>query len=295
MNSISEDFLLFVLDCIFFFQIVLISFFRTNSSSMKYLDLSVLSDVNSMLAALASTDHSVAVTARVEAYSCKRTAGEKKKFKALMGKDNDKTGKDSDTDKDSDKDKETSKEDEKKKENNQTTKTDLKEKEKEQDKDKDKDKVSVTVSPRKRASVAEKEEREVKDTIFNLTATLNASFPDYDFDSAKSDNFRQDYDTKTAQAAINATLTSVDPTFSDNKQKVWSMIDKEIGLENCVIYSYIPDPESDPFVEEGCLWSLNYFFYNKELKRILFFTCKCQKNEIGSDDDEESEVPADNN
>ena len=38
--------------------------------------------------------------------------------------------------------------------------------------------------------------------------------------------------------------------------------------------SYNPDLDSDPYGEEGTLWSFNYFFYNKKLKRILFFTCR---------------------
>ncbi|MBO8695542.1 hypothetical protein INO35_14300, partial [Staphylococcus aureus] len=50
--------------------------------------------------------------------------------------------------------------------------------------------------------------------------------------------------------------------------------DKEIGMSQCDIYSYTPDMRSDPFSEDGCLWSFNYFFYNKKLKRILFFTCR---------------------
>lgn len=39
-------------------------------------------------------------------------------------------------------------------------------------------------------------------------------------------------------------------------------------------YSYNPDLDSDPFGEDGSLWSFNYFFYNKRLKRIVFFTCR---------------------
>ncbi|KFO76993.1 Repressor of RNA polymerase III transcription MAF1 [Cuculus canorus] len=38
--------------------------------------------------------------------------------------------------------------------------------------------------------------------------------------------------------------------------------------------SYNPDLDSDPFGEDGSLWSFNYFFYNKRLKRIVFFTCR---------------------
>lgn len=38
--------------------------------------------------------------------------------------------------------------------------------------------------------------------------------------------------------------------------------------------SYNPDLDSDPYGEEGNMWSFNYFFYNKRLKRIVFFTCR---------------------
>lgn len=44
-------------------------------------------------------------------------------------------------------------------------------------------------------------------------------------------------------------------------------------LSPCLfVHSYNPDLDSDPFGEEGSLWSFNYFFYNKKLKRIVFFT-----------------------
>lgn len=35
--------------------------------------------------------------------------------------------------------------------------------------------------------------------------------------------------------------------------------------------SYKSDHESDPFGEKGSIWSFNYFFYNRKLKRILYF------------------------
>lgn len=38
-------------------------------------------------------------------------------------------------------------------------------------------------------------------------------------------------------------------------------------------HSYNADFKSDPYEEEGALWAFNYFFYNKKLKRILFFSC----------------------
>ena len=55
---------------------------------------------------------------------------------------------------------------------------------------------------------------------------------------------------------------------------LWSTLNEEICLPECDIYSYDPDLMSDPFGEAGSLWSFNYFFYNRKLKRIVFFTCR---------------------
>lgn len=44
-----------------------------------------------------------------------------------------------------------------------------------------------------------------------------------------------------------------------------------------IVLSYNPDLDSDPYGEEGSLWSFNYFFYNKKMKRILFFTCRATR------------------
>lgn len=50
---------------------------------------------------------------------------------------------------------------------------------------------------------------------------------------------------------------------------MWSLIDKEMGLRQCEKYTYVPD--DDPFDgEEGAIWSLHYFFFNKERKRVCY-------------------------
>ena len=62
--------------------------------------------------------------------------------------------------------------------------------------------------------------------------------------------------------------------FSNIHDKLWVTLNKEINLVDCDIYSYNPDLTSDPFGEDGSLWSFNYFFFNKKLKRIVLFTCR---------------------
>lgn len=162
---------------------------------------------------------------------------------------------------------------------------------------------SPNSDPRYGRSVSGDEESLLCDTIsrkslFYLIATLNATFaPDYDFTDAKSSEFSRerslqwvirDVDNNLSAVIVDPNLANCDNSnqntlinhiqhpknYSHLRDKLWEVIDKEISMSHCDIYSYTPDMRSDPFSEDGCLWSFNYFFYNKKLKRILFFTCR---------------------
>lgn len=113
-------------------------------------------------------------------------------------------------------------------------------------------------------------------TLFYLISTLNASFnPDYDFSNAKSEEFSKE---PSVQWVINTVDTQLSPSVPDLyesiKTQLWPTVDEEISLTDCEVYSYNPDLSSDPFGEEGYIWSFNYFFYNKKVKRIVFFSCR---------------------
>ena len=70
----------------------------------------------------------------------------------------------------------------------------------------------------------------------------------------------------------------------DFTTELWNEIDSAIQLHNCCVYSYINDLSDDP-LSEGQMytfrfiisvisrWSFNYFFYNKEIRKILFIAC----------------------
>lgn len=50
---------------------------------------------------------------------------------------------------------------------------------------------------------------------------------------------------------------------------MWSLVDKEMTLKDCTVYCWAPPDE--PFDgEEGSIWSLNYFFFNKLRKRVAY-------------------------
>jgi len=123
--------------------------------------------------------------------------------------------------------------------------------------------------------------------LFHLTTLLNTSFTDYDFSDAKGENFSRFHGLDVVMRAVDTQLSSVIESYSRVKDDVWSILDEEIQLKECNIYSYKPDYVSDPFSEDGCLWSFNYFFYNKRLKRILFFACRAQSALVNSADVEQ--------
>eukprot|EP00004_Rigifila_ramosa_P016411 TRINITY_DN3899_c0_g1_i1.p1 TRINITY_DN3899_c0_g1~~TRINITY_DN3899_c0_g1_i1.p1 ORF type:complete len:230 (+),score=44.76 TRINITY_DN3899_c0_g1_i1:12-701(+) len=113
-------------------------------------------------------------------------------------------------------------------------------------------------------------------TLLHFISTLNCSFPDYDFSGLTTEDFRKEV-TNAVQSTINTTLTElasrvqVDSLISD----FWGAIDRNVTLGESSVFSYQPDPETDPFAEDGCIWSMNYFIYNKNLKRIIFFHGRC--------------------
>ncbi|KAG7258259.1 hypothetical protein CRUP_020611 [Coryphaenoides rupestris] len=98
---------------------------------------------------------------------------------------------------------------------------------------------------------------------------------------------------KVANAVNSSLFSAVGEEFNSLGPEVWSTIDQEINLQGYL--------DSDPFGEEGSLWSFNYFFYNKKLKRIVFLTCRsvsvlsgcgrdCHDNELDMELEDEEEM-----
>lgn len=107
-------------------------------------------------------------------------------------------------------------------------------------------------------------------TLIDLISLLNASYPDYEFSSLKPEDFVKEANLNMVLNSINLSLGEA--FSSDEKAKLWSTVNDIISLSNCDIYAYLPDPDSDPMAE-GKIWTFNYFFYNKKLKKVLFFAC----------------------
>ncbi|CAJ1960095.1 unnamed protein product [Cylindrotheca closterium] len=117
----------------------------------------------------------------------------------------------------------------------------------------------------------------------DLILTLNASFPDYDFSNAKPQQFEK-LSLARVQRSISerlselATLKKLDATGKlptnastvDLVVEIFSALDSVVSLKECDFYSF----EDESFLDESDhLWSFHYFFVNKSLRRLVFFTC----------------------
>lgn len=121
-------------------------------------------------------------------------------------------------------------------------------------------------------------EKTSRHIFMDLISTLNHAFPDYDFSDVNAEQFTKEPSYSNAINNINTSLSTELPSFREEiSPRMWSSIDEEITIQDCDIYSFIPDPDSDPFEEENNAWSFNYFFYNKKRKRILLFACRAKR------------------
>ncbi|OQO09943.1 hypothetical protein B0A48_04298 [Cryoendolithus antarcticus] len=137
-------------------------------------------------------------------------------------------------------------------------------------------------------------------TFAYLIATLNASHPDYDFSHLlRPLDFHKTKSLRSIMQNVNSTLFNLRPrsqasmglsnylapplpskatapkfpanSFGDQvwDTRMWTLVDKHMDLHKCEKYSYLP--QDDPFDgEEGAIWSMHYFFFNKEKKRVCY-------------------------
>ncbi|GMF65490.1 unnamed protein product [Phytophthora lilii] len=89
--------------------------------------------------------------------------------------------------------------------------------------------------------------------LINLISTMNASFPDYDFSAVKPEQFRKEPDFRIALQRVNHDLAELlEAQGNGFVEKMWEAIAEAITLEECDVYSYIPDMDSDPFSDGLC-------------------------------------------
>mmetsp|Transcript_9499 Transcript_9499/g.24396 ORF Transcript_9499/g.24396 Transcript_9499/m.24396 type:complete len:225 (+) Transcript_9499:290-964(+) len=121
-------------------------------------------------------------------------------------------------------------------------------------------------------------------TLIHLILTLNHIYPDYDFTLLRAHNFSKESGIEAVKTNVDTLLIEASKLWQEEhgtEQKtlsdtLWTVMEEVISVYDCDIYSYNPEYESDPFGEEGHIWAFNYFFYNKKMKRVLYFSCKAR-------------------
>lgn len=126
--------------------------------------------------------------------------------------------------------------------------------------------------------------RSSRKTLIYLVLTLGHIYPDYDFSAVRAhlffkeeelDTFKQMFDNYLFEAAKEWAMANGGSSLLESMSKA---IDEIVKLGECEIYSYNPDFDGNPCLESGAIWSFNFFFYNRKLKRIVSFRCCCLSN-----------------
>ena len=121
-------------------------------------------------------------------------------------------------------------------------------------------------------------------TLIHLILTLNHMYPDYDFTTLRARHFSKEPSAQVVRANVDSRLLelrerwveAMGPGTPDLSSSVWTAIDEAINVADCDIYSYDADQEDaemdGPFSDSHAVWSFAYFFYNRALKRVCFFS-----------------------
>lgn len=118
--------------------------------------------------------------------------------------------------------------------------------------------------------------QDVKELLVNLISSMNQCFPDYDFSTLSPAQFHHEEDFVEVYDNVQSSLwVTVERIMPGLLHEVWSSIRKCVNLREVEVYSYVAEKgtDADPFSESDCLFSFDYFFYDKKQNRILFFSC----------------------
>ncbi|KAI9265579.1 repressor of RNA polymerase III transcription Maf1 [Sporodiniella umbellata] len=87
-------------------------------------------------------------------------------------------------------------------------------------------------------------------TFFYLLATLNAAFPDNDFEDVRPEQFVKLPSFDLVMNSINSTLFNLGNPEIVNHYRLWDVMHDIIQMNECEIYTFSPDLDDDPQNEE---------------------------------------------
>lgn len=131
--------------------------------------------------------------------------------------------------------------------------------------------------------------RSSRKSLIYLVLTLYHMYPDYDFSAVKAhqfitdenwDSFEQIFDSYMREASKEWIETNGGSSLLEDLYKA---LDEVVKLSECEIYSYNPYCDADPFLQRGAIWSFNFFFYNRKLKRVVSLRFCCLSNLVADE------------
>lgn len=128
--------------------------------------------------------------------------------------------------------------------------------------------------------------RSSRKTLIYLVLTLNHVYPDYDFSAMQAHQFFTEETWDSFKQIFDAYMLEASKEWIENNEggslleMTYKALDEAVKLAECEIYSYNPNSDVDPSIERGAIWSFNFFFYNRKLKRVISFRFWCLSNLI---------------
>ncbi|KAM7537391.1 hypothetical protein Aperf_G00000071003 [Anoplocephala perfoliata] len=108
--------------------------------------------------------------------------------------------------------------------------------------------------------------------LFCFQSTLEQAFGfTYDFSSTTSEDFSLEPELKMVKAYISRLCSVYADKYEHLAPSLWAVIEREIHASRCIIYSFKPNRVYGPYSNRH-MAAFNYFFFNRSLKRILFFS-----------------------
>lgn len=158
----------------------------------------------------------------------------------------------------------------------------------------------VCVSPQwiSHSPIGPVQRQDVRELLVNLISTMNQCFPDYEFSLIKPDNLFKEESFSIVYNNINYHLSNVvERIYPSFLLELWENIRDAVEIKYTEIYSYrlMGNDELSPFLDDGSLFSFDYFFYDTRSQRILFFACttKSKLNNFANVDTSEESINAD--
>ncbi|XP_051145970.1 uncharacterized protein LOC127261710 [Andrographis paniculata] len=135
--------------------------------------------------------------------------------------------------------------------------------------------------------------RSSRKTMIYLLLTLHHMYPDYDFSAVKAHEFFTEESWDSVKQIFDDYMFEASKAWLEENEvplleTLYKTLDEVVKLAECEIYSYNPEAEANPFLEKGSIWSYHFFFYNRKLKRVVYFNFGCLSNLVGDFGDESS-------